>query len=80
MEARKIIITGGATRIGGAIAKKLSGKEIEILIHYNKSKSKAENLKKELQKKGSKVFLVRGALSEEKDVNNIINLNQKLRV
>ena len=50
MEARKIIITGGATRIGAAIAKKLSGKEIEILIHYNKSKSKAENLKKELQK------------------------------
>ena len=25
MEARKIIITGGATRIGAAIAKKLSG-------------------------------------------------------
>ena len=72
MEARKIIITGGATRIGAAIAKKLSGKEIEILIHYNKSKSKAENLKKELQKTGSKVFLVRGDLSKEKDVNKII--------
>ena len=42
MEARKIIITGGATRIGAAIAKKLSGPEIEIVIHYNKSKSKAE--------------------------------------
>ena len=72
MEARKIIITGGATRIGAAIAKKLSGNKIEILIHYNKSKSKAENLKKELQKKGSKVFLVRGDLSKEKDVNKII--------
>ena len=72
MEARKIIITGGATRIGAAIAKKLSGKEIENLIHYNKSKSKAKNLKKELQKKGSKVFLVRGDLSKENDVNKII--------
>ena len=50
MEARKIIITGGATRIGAAIAKKLSGKNIEILIHYNRSKSKAERLKKELEK------------------------------
>ena len=46
MEARKIIITGGATRIGAAIAEKLSGKNIEIIIHFNKSKSKAENLKK----------------------------------
>ena len=72
MEARKIIITGGATRIGAAIAKKLSSKNIEILIHYNKSKSKAENLKKELQKKGSKVFLAKGDLSKEKDVNKLI--------
>ena len=72
MEAQKIIITGGATRIGAAIAKKLSGNGVEILIHYNKSKSKAESLKKELQKKGSKVFLVRGDLSKENDVNKII--------
>ena len=72
MEARKIIITGGATRIGAAIAKKLSGKKVEILIHYNKSKSKAESLKKELQKSGSKVFLIKGDLSKESDVNKII--------
>ena len=50
MEANKIIITGGATRIGAAIAKKLSGPNKEILIHYNKSKAKAEKLKKELEK------------------------------
>ena len=48
MEARKIIITGGATRIGAAIAKKLSGPNKEILIHFNNSKIKAEKLKKEL--------------------------------
>ena len=48
MEARKIIITGGATRIGAAIAERLSGKNIEITIHFNKSKSKAEALKKKI--------------------------------
>ena len=36
MEAKKIIITGGATRIGAAIEKKLSGPGKEIIIHYNK--------------------------------------------
>ena len=72
MEARKIIITGGATRIGAAIAKKLSGKEIEILIHYNKSKVKAENLKKKLQNYGSKIYLVKGNLSKDKDVMKIV--------
>ena len=72
MEARKIIITGGATRIGAAIAKKLSGKNIEILIHYNRSKSKAERLKKELEKDGAKIYLVKGDLSKENDVNKIV--------
>ncbi len=72
MEANKIIITGGATRIGAAIARKLSGKGIEIVIHFNKSKIKAENLKKELLQNGTKVYLVKGDLSIEKDVNKII--------
>ena len=72
MEARKIIITGGATRIGAAIARKLSGPNIEILIHYNKSKLKAEKLKKELSNEGTKVYLVKGDLSKEKDVNKIV--------
>ena len=72
MEARKIIITGGATRIGAAIAKKLSGTNKEILIHFNKSKSKAEKLKKELKINGTKVYLVKGDLSKENDVNKIV--------
>ena len=72
MEARKIIITGGATRMGAAIARKLSGPNKEILIHYNKSKLKAEKLKKELSNKGTKVYLVKGDLSKETDIKKII--------
>ena len=72
MEANKIIITGGATRIGAAIAKRLAGRGVEIVIHFNKSKSNAEKLKKELSKKQTKVYLVRGDLSKEPDVNKIL--------
>tara|TARA_B100001121_G_scaffold168535_1_gene147144 strand:- start:106 stop:861 length:756 start_codon:yes stop_codon:yes gene_type:complete len=79
MEARKIIITGGATRIGAAIARKLSGPNREIIIHYNKSKIKAENLRKDLQKKGTKVYLVKGDLSKENDVNKVVKF-AKLRL
>jgi NAD(P)-dependent dehydrogenase (short-subunit alcohol dehydrogenase family) len=74
MEARKIIITGGATRIGAAIAKKLSGPNKELVLHFNKSKSKAENLKKKLEYYGAKVYLAKGDLSKEKDINKIIKL------
>ena len=72
MEANKIIITGGATRIGAAIAKKLSGPKVEIVIHFNKSKSKAEKLKRELSKNQTKVYLIRGDLSKEMDVKKIL--------
>ena len=72
MEANKIIVTGGATRIGAAIAKKLSGPNIEMVIHYNKSKNKAEILKKQLIMNGTKVYLVKGDLSKENDLNKIV--------
>ena len=76
MEARKIIITGAATRIGAAIAKKLSGPKIEIVIHYNKSKSKAERLKKELNKDGTVVYLIKADLGKEKEVQKLIKLSK----
>jgi NAD(P)-dependent dehydrogenase (short-subunit alcohol dehydrogenase family) len=72
VEANKIIITGAATRIGAAIAKKLSGPNVEIVIHYNKSKVNAEKLQKELKKNKTKVWLIKGNLSKENDLKKII--------
>ena len=72
MEAHKIIITGAATRMGAAIAKKLSGPNVEIVIHYNKSKVSAEKLQKELKKNKTKVWLIKGDLSKENDLKKII--------
>ena len=77
MEANKIIITGAATRMGAAIAKSLSGPGVEIVIHYNSSKTNAEKLKKELIKNHTKVYLVKGDLSKEKDLNKIIKFSKK---
>ena len=76
MEAQRIIITGGATRIGAAIAEKLSGPNKQIVIQYNKSKSKAENLKKKLQNYGTKIYLVKGDLSKEKDIIKVVKFSK----
>ena len=77
MEAQKIIITGGATRIGAAIAERLSGFKVQILIQYNKSKSKAENLRNNLEQKGSKIYLIKADLGKEKDVLKIVKFAKK---
>ena len=74
--SKKIIITGGATRIGAAIARRLSGADIEIVIHYNKSKNKAEKLKKELSRNKTKVYLIKGDLSKENDLKKIIKFSK----
>jgi len=76
VEARKIIITGGATRIGAAIAQRLSGPNKEIVIHFNKSRFKAEILRKRLVKLGAKIYLVKADLSREKDVYKIIKFSK----
>lgn len=77
MIANKIIITGGATRIGAAIANKLSGPGVEIVIHYNKSKLNAEKLKKKLSRNLTKVYLVKGDLSKETDLKKIVKFSKK---
>jgi NAD(P)-dependent dehydrogenase (short-subunit alcohol dehydrogenase family) len=71
MTTNKIIITGGATRIGAAIAKSLADYETTITIHYNKSKANAFKLKNELESLGSEVYLLKA------DLNNF-NQTQKL--
>ena len=77
MEAQKIIITGGATRIGAAIAEKLSGVNKEIVIQFNKSKSSAENLKKKLSLNGTKIYLIKADLSKDRDVKKFIKIAKK---
>ena len=72
MEAQKIIITGGATRIGAAIAESLSCFNKEIVIQFNKSKISAEKLKKKLILNGTKVYLIKADLRKDKDVQKIV--------
>ncbi len=72
MEAKKIVITGGATRVGASIAKSLAGYEVDITVHYNKSKNLAIKLKKELEDLGSNVFLVKANLNNSNQAQKLI--------
>ena len=77
MTNNKIIITGGATRIGAAIAKSLADYETSITIHYNKSKTNAIKLKKELETLGSEVYLLKADLNNFKQTQVLLKLAHK---
>ncbi len=73
MEAKKIIITGGATRIGKSIALELASYDTQIVIHYFKSSLAAKKLKIELENLGSTVYLLKADLSNIKKTQKIIS-------
>ena len=77
MEAKKIIITGGATRIGAAIAKSLASYDVKMVIHFNKSKSSAFKLKKELEELGVEVYILKADLNNFRQTNNLIKTSHK---
>ena len=77
MTTNKIIITGGATRIGAAIAKSIAGYETTITIHYNNSKTNALKLKKELESLGSEVYLLKIDLNNFKQTQKLLRLAYK---
>ena len=80
MEAKKIIITGGATRIGRAIALELADFDTQIVIHYSKSSKAARNLKIELENLGSVVYLLKADLNNINQTQKIIDIaNKKMK-
>ena len=77
MKTKKIIITGGATRIGAAIAKSLADYETIITIHYNRSKGNALKLKRELENLGSEVYLLKADLNNFNQTQALLKLAYK---
>jgi NAD(P)-dependent dehydrogenase (short-subunit alcohol dehydrogenase family) len=78
MEAKKIIITGSATRIGAAIAISLAGYDTQITLHYNKSTKEVKKLKTQLENLGSKIFLIKADLSKVAQTKKIISFAYKM--
>ena len=77
MEAKKIIITGGANRIGRSIALELAEYNTQIVVHYSKSFVAAKKLKTELENLGSTVHLLKADLNNLKQPQKMISFAYK---
>ena len=77
METKKIVITGGANRIGRSIALELANYDTQIVIHYSKSFAAAKKLKIELENLGSIVYLLKADLNNFKQTQRIISYAYK---
>ena len=79
MTKQTVLITGGAKRIGRAIAISLAKQGYSIAIHYNKSQNEAEDLANQLKKYHAKTCTIKADLSKPTEVKKIFPfVNEKI--
>ena len=72
------LVTGGSKRIGRSISRKLASNNINVIIHYNKSKKEAFSLCKELIANNKVIsFPVKANLNNPQEIKNIFSFLKK---
>jgi NAD(P)-dependent dehydrogenase (short-subunit alcohol dehydrogenase family) len=70
---KTVLITGGAARVGAALARGLSEQGWTVIIHCFRSAEKARALVSELNGKGAEAFTVQGNLSVPQECDTLIH-------
>jgi pteridine reductase len=77
LHGKRILITGGAVRIGRALALAAARRGADILLHYSSSREGAEQTQAEIQALGCKADLVQ---ADFRDLNDAADLFSRCRV
>ncbi len=67
-----VLVTGGAKRLGRAVALDLAAAGYAVAIHYNTSEAQAAELAAQIRAQGRSATLLRADLSCEDEVNQLI--------
>jgi NAD(P)-dependent dehydrogenase (short-subunit alcohol dehydrogenase family) len=73
-KTKTALITGGAQRVGRALALSLAAAGWDVAVHYRTSRKPAEELARQIRSMGRKAWLVRADLSNAKNVSAIFPL------
>ncbi len=65
---RHALVTGGARRLGAAMARALAGAGFDVTVHVHHSRGEAEALADELRAQGRRVHVLQADLSREAEV------------
>ena len=73
LKNKVVLITGASTGIGAATAIKFAKNGAKILVNYNSSESKADEVVSTIKKLGGAAYAVQGDASKENDMQKLID-------
>lgn len=68
---RRVLVTGGARRIGGAISLALGERGARVVVHYYKSRQEVVKIVEAIRKLGSEAVMLQADLSKEDEVERL---------
>src|SRR6266849_2291129 len=73
LQGRVALVTGAAKRIGRAVAVRLANEGADVVIHYNRSKSDADDAAAEIEKLGRKSVSLRADLCNAAEIKQLFH-------
>ena len=73
LKNKVVLITGASTGIGAATAIAFAKEGAKVLVNYNNSESKANNVVKTIKEIGGNAFALQGDASKEADMQKLID-------
>ncbi|MBI3291664.1 MAG: SDR family NAD(P)-dependent oxidoreductase, partial [Elusimicrobia bacterium] len=73
LKGKVALVTGGAKRVGRAIALALAGRGAHVAITYQRSKVEATQTVQDLERTGGKACAVAGEVSQAGDVERMVS-------
>jgi len=63
-----MIVTGAGRGIGAAIARKAGGKGFDVAVNYTRSKDRAEQVVRDIEKAGQRALAIQADIANEEDI------------
>lgn len=73
IKSKVALITGGAHRVGKAMALGLAKEDVKLALHYNQSEHAAQETLSEIQSLGKKAILIQGDFSKVDQIEKVVN-------
>ncbi|MGE0500168.1 MAG: SDR family NAD(P)-dependent oxidoreductase [Rhizobiaceae bacterium] len=77
LASKAVLVTGASTGIGAALAIAYAAQGCRVGLHYNSSRTAADDVVKTISDAGGEVFLVQGDFSRSADIERVVEETAK---